>query len=83
MVFLTVIPQIPPYDSVSLLSVAQGATRALQWKCAFPFLVAGGALRRTQRHLGQTRIEQLLATPTSKMIIFAMFIRYFTLQPAE
>ena len=48
MLFLTVIPQIPPYNSVSLLSIAQGATRALQWKCAFPFLVAGGALQRHQ-----------------------------------
>ena len=70
MLFLTVFPQIPPYDPVSLLSVAQGATRALQWKCAFPFLVAGGALRRTQRHLRQTRIEQLLVTPTIENVHF-------------
>ena len=48
MLFSTILPQGSPYDPVSLLSVAQGATRALQWKCAFPFLVAGGALQRHQ-----------------------------------
>ena len=76
MLFLTVIPQIPPYDPVSLLSLAEGATRALQWKCAFPHLVAGGALWRTQRHLGKTRIGQLLVTPAIGNVLFLFRFLY-------
>ena len=70
MLFSIALPRISPYDPVGLLSLAEGATRALQWKCVFPHLVAGGALWRTQRHLGQTRIEQLLVTRTIENVHF-------------
>ncbi len=39
---------------VRLLDLPEGATRALQWKCVFPHLVACGARRRAHRRLGQS-----------------------------
>ena len=78
MLFPTGYPPIPPRDPVSLLSVTEVATRATQWKCAFPHLVAGGALWRTQRHLEQTRMGPLHITRTPKMFIFARFYKGFT-----
>ncbi len=60
---------------VHLSSLADGASRALLWKCVFPHLVAGGALWQVQRHLKQTRIEQLLVTATIKNVHFARFYK--------
>ena len=37
---------------VRLLNLPEGATRALQWKCVFPHLVACGARWRAHRRLG-------------------------------
>ena len=71
MLFSILLPRASPYDLVSLLSLAQGAPRALQWKCAFPFLVAGGALWRTQRHLEQTRMGPLFRTRTTENVHFS------------
>ena len=70
MLFSILLPRISPYDPVSLLSLTEGATRALQWKCVFPHLVAGGALWRTQRHVGQTRMGPLFRTRTIENVHF-------------
>ena len=70
MLFSMIKPWISPYDPVSLLSLAEGTTRALQWKCVFPHLVAGGALWRTQRHLGQTRMGPLFRTRATENVHF-------------
>ena len=76
MLFSMILPQISPYGPVSLLNLAQGATRALQWKCAFPHLVAGSALWRMQRHLGQMRMGPLDISRTPRNVHFLQgFIR--------
>ena len=60
---------------VSLSSLADGASRALLWKCVFPHLVAGGALWQVQRHLKQTRIDPFLVTATIENVHFARFYK--------
>jgi hypothetical protein len=56
---------------LSLSSLADGASRALLWKCVFPHLVAGGALWQVQRHLKQARMNTLFRTRIIENFHFA------------